>query len=911
MFRTYSDVRPEERAGVVGAFLTLFGILAGHTLLETARDALFLARLPSSQLPWVYLAIALVAVLFSAGSWKRPRGRYDLSLLLVGCAIVTFAFWAFSSLQRSAWTLYALYVWSGLVGTLTGLQFWLMLGDLYTVTQAKRIYRVIGTGSLLGAVAGAGVARWITAYHPPQVLVFAAALAFAAAGLGPAILVRRPDSPSQAPLGPGGGGSRFWEALTLFKAHGYVQGLGGLVLVSTVALTLADYVFKSTVAQAVPRENLGTFFATFYMILNGLALVIQLLVMGWVFQRLGLHRALWILPSLVLLGSTGVAFGGGVLAALLLKGADGTLRHSLHRTSMELLFLPLPDGLRSRAKPFIDVVGQRGGQALASLAILTDLGIRRGDAVLAGAAAALCVIWVAWAADLKLHYLELFRVALREGTLRDRADMPELDLGSLENLFAALNSRDDREVTGAMDVLAAEGRVRLIPALILYHPSQPVVLRALEHFERSDRTDFIPVADRLLSHADHEVRAAALRARSSVAPEEKVLRDAQNDPSALVRATALAGLVSGGWITDDAQAILDGLVRGSSEAQLALARAIERQPGPIFQELLLELAASPHAAVRAQAAAAMGAVRSEAFLPALLAMLSDRELRGAAREAFVACGDAALRFLEAALVDEALPHEIRRHLPRTISQFPPAQAATVLQAHLLEERDGQVRFRMIRGLGRLATDNPDLKLDVRLLRKAIDRTLEAAFRLAHWRNTLLAGAAAEPRRATPGHELLAALLLDKELHNTERLFRLLGLVYRDEDFHNIHRGLRNSNAKVRASSRELIENAVRRPLRDPVLALVDDAPLEARLARARPYYEPASLDYQALLAALLDQRSETLRALAAYHVGELGLTALRGRLESFDPRATGFYFSHVVERALRMLEDAARVAHAH
>src|SRR6185436_3203009 len=188
---------------------------------------------------------------------------------------------------------------------------------------------------------------------------------------------------------------------------------------------------------------------------------------------------------------------------------------------------------------------------------------------------------------------------------------------------------------GAMDVLAAEGRVRLIPALILYHPSQPVVLRALQHFERSDRTDFVPVADRLLSHADHEVRAAALRARVSVAPEETVLRGAQGDPSPLVRATALAGLVSGGWISDDAQAILDDLARGSAEAQLALARAIERQPAPIFQELLLELAAAPHAAVRAQAAAAMGAVRSEAFLPALLAMLSERELRGAAREAFV------------------------------------------------------------------------------------------------------------------------------------------------------------------------------------------------------------------------------------------------------------------------------------
>ena len=41
-------VRPEERRGTVAAFLTIFGTLAAHTVLETARDALFLARLGAS-----------------------------------------------------------------------------------------------------------------------------------------------------------------------------------------------------------------------------------------------------------------------------------------------------------------------------------------------------------------------------------------------------------------------------------------------------------------------------------------------------------------------------------------------------------------------------------------------------------------------------------------------------------------------------------------------------------------------------------------------------------------------------------------------------------------------------------------------------------------------------------------------
>src|SRR5262249_51417784 len=154
-------------------------------------------------------------------------------------------------------------------------------------------------------------------------------------------------------------------------------------------------------------------------------------------------------PMLLVFGAAGVAFGGGLLAALLLKSADGALRPSLQRTGTELLFVPIPDSLRARAKPFIDVIGQRGGQALASVFILSELSMNRGESVLAAAAAGLCVLWIAILVELRPHYLELFRAALREGSVELRGAMPELDLNSLEALFASLNSRDDHEVLDA------------------------------------------------------------------------------------------------------------------------------------------------------------------------------------------------------------------------------------------------------------------------------------------------------------------------------------------------------------------------------------------------------------------------------------------------------------------------------
>src|SRR5262249_7681227 len=137
---SFISVRPEEKRGATAAFLTSFGILASHTMLETARDALFLARVPAARLPFVYLMIAGLAVVITQLPSRRRRSpSYALSLLLGGSAGVTFFFWLLGR-WRSPVELYALYVWTGLVGSLAVLQFYVVLADMYTVTQAKRIY---------------------------------------------------------------------------------------------------------------------------------------------------------------------------------------------------------------------------------------------------------------------------------------------------------------------------------------------------------------------------------------------------------------------------------------------------------------------------------------------------------------------------------------------------------------------------------------------------------------------------------------------------------------------------------------------------------------------------------------------------------------------------------------------------
>ena len=897
---------PANRAAA-GAFLTLALVMAGHAILETARDALFLARLPVSRLPWVYLAVTLgvIVVARAQHAYARFQSRRVLAVMLGGAAIVTVGFWLACAWTRSPLVLYGLYVWVGLYATTIVTQFWLVVSELYTITQAKRVYAFIGAGGVLGAVVGSAAARGVTALTESRHLILAASVPLVAscaasiAALGSSAIETQPDAakrallpaPSRAPL----------------QVDPYVVRLTLLALISTIGLTGVNYLFNSAVVLHVAPERLGKFFATLNIAENGLGLVAQIFLVPWLLRVLSVSRALTILPGLFIVGALGVALGFGLLPALLLVASDGSLRYSLHNTGVELLYVPIAREARGSAKRLADIFGRRGGQVVASLAILAVAAHSRVTTLLAVAITALAVVWIGLAIDIKRHYLDLFRSKLQRGGIEAHVELPPLDLVSLEILIAALSSSDDSEVIEALDLLEAEDRARLVPALILYHPSRAVVLRALAIFERSLRQDFVVIADRLLSSGDPEVRAAALRARSVVRPSPDVLRAALEDPSEAVRATALVGLAHPGVPeAEKACRDLEALAReGSTVAKIAIASALRDRPGVVFDEVLAILAESDDAALLCETAAAIERVGSARFLPLLLPMLAKRRVRAAARAAFAAMGKEGLDYLARSLADRSLPPEMRRYIPRTLSYFRARDAAPMLLRGLLDEPDGLVRFQMLRALGRIRLQSPRVRLDRKVLARAIDLTVTGTFQLIGWRVTLARGVAEDATRATAGGDLLDAILRDRERKAIERLFRLLGLAHPGEDWKRMYLGLESKDPVTRSSSRELLEHTLDQPLRGAVLALVDDTPAAERLSEATAFHPSEPIAYEALLGVLLDSGSETLQCLAAYHVGELGLERVRPHLEQILSSGSPFTAS-VVERAIDLLDDPDR-----
>ncbi|MCA9604563.1 MAG: hypothetical protein KC619_03140 [Myxococcales bacterium] len=895
-----ADVRLAFAAG-----LFLFALLGGHTILEVARDALFLAELPAEQLPFTYLAIALVAfvaVRIDRALSRRLEQRRLAMLTLLAAGGGTVGFWfAFGvgPVGMGAFVPHFFYVWTGIISTFAVTQFWRLLAELFTVSEAKRLYSRIAAGGSLGAVGGAALADLAQAWLTPRDLLLVGAGLLATTAFIPALVfppvAPAGDEPSAAP-----------DEETPPDVVRYVRRLVLLVALASITAVLVDYVFKATVARELTTAELGPFFGRFYIALNVASLLVQITLAPRILVWLGATRAVSVLPALFVIGALGHVATELFALAILLKGADGGLRHSLHRSAFELLYLPLSKAVRNRYKTTIDALGQRGGQALGSLGILAVGLLGVGARELSAAVAILSVAWVVASLALRRRYLDLFRANLRAGSIETRVEIPELDLGSLESLIASLNSPRDDEVLATLDVLADYQREALVPALVLYHPSRPVVLRALALFAASSRTDYLPVARRLLSHGDEEIQAAAMHAIAGLLPESELREELDHDHGRPARAAVLVALVARALDTDGSAAreLRECAEHETLAVRVALTRAIRLRADMRLAPLLHAMAARvPERALVHELAEAYGAMPDAEGIEHLIRWLGPRASRLEARAALASIGEPAFRALVATLPDLTRPLDVRGHLPRAIAAFRTERAAKALFTQLLEESDGWVAYKLLRALHPLREAMPELRFDERELTRLIRRNLERAAHVLAWRVALERGQAEVPARTTEGGQLLGPVLADKESQALDRAVRLVALLSPHEDLRRITNALRHGDRRRRAETRELL-GAIAPIAVGPALdALLSDVAPAARLARTRETMavEEVEETYEALLEALLRDPSEAVRAVTAYHVGELRLSGLRDALLEASALVSGLT-RDVVTRAIEELD---------
>jgi ATP:ADP antiporter, AAA family len=868
--------------------VVLFAILVAHAIVETARDALFLARLGPQHLALAYLAMAGCAI--GAVVMLRRHKAIDPRRLLIGfLGLATLGTGVLAAtIARSASLVFVFYVWTGFIATAVVPTFWTVIDRSARISEAKRLFSRIGAGAVVGAMVGSATAGALGRVVAARHLVTVGAFAFALATVVAIALV--PRTPVDAPpIRPPRAEALSW------RSRRYVRRLLAVGLIATVVLTLGDLTFKRVIAERLAPDELATAFGTIYTGLNALGLVIQVAVTPRILARWGVGAALTVLPLIVIATALGFAFTGALVAMIALKIGDGGLRHSMYRVGSEILYLPVPAPVRDGRKLVADAIGQRGGQALAALIALglAWLGVSaRSVGAVTGIVGGGWLIAVVIA---RRAYVAQFRDTLQAGEIQRDVALPPADADSLRVLREILASPKEVEALTALELLARTAR---IPTRAFTHPREAVVRHALSLLDGDLRPDLVGVLAGLREHPDPEVRAAALAASCRARFDRELLVRASADPAPQVRAAALVGLASHAADAPGVDAGLAALAAGATADRLALVRAIAFSPSPRFRAMLEQVLAHDEPAVIREVLHVFANAPALVDLEGVLGFLADPGLRADARRVFVAAGPRALARLIEASEDPATSPAVLRHLPRTISRFRTAAAAAALMAWLVRELDGHRELKLLRALGRMRADDPDLVIDPAPVRDYVRRAAAGAARYAAFGDQQAALGAI----GSPTAELIRDLLADKRWAAIERGFRGLGILYPRAGLRTVHDAITSGDDARRGAAREIVEATVRLDLRSGLLAALDDlAPAQRRAALGKLAPGPFATA-EAFLAALLVDPSESLRCVVAYHIAEQRLVGLRGELVRLRSGRQPAFVIHAFDQAIARLD---------
>lgn len=854
---------------MLGAGGAMFAILAGHTIAETVRDALFLGNHGPRSLAFVYLllaGIAMIAVVINAQLVRRLGRRYALVATLV---VATGGSLAFALVGPSPHASFALYLWTGLLGTVVIVQFWLLAATMFTTTEAKRLYGPIAGAGAVGTLAGA-VGAWALLHvlAPAHLLIVTGGCYLAAAalllgdrgGIESRLRPTRVAATKRAPRPPAGS---------------YVRRLAILAICATAAALLADYLLKATAAAALRPDQLPRFFARYNGVVSAISLALQVFGATWLVRRIGVLGMVVLLPLVMFGGGVAAVVTAGAFAAVAVaKGGDASLRYSVTRVATELLWMPVADDVRVAVREPLESVVARLVQAVIAVLLLglVALGLVT-PTVIAALLAATAGMWLATAVTMRTSYLAQLRRSVSRRSLQPHH---ELDLRDAETVAEALSSDDDARVIAAIQILTVHKRTRLIPALVLRHDSPAVLAAALDAIAVPSRSDWQALANRLLQQPSPEIRMLALRALARAGETTAIFNGlADHDPAVIAHAVfwklQLAPLLPS---LEDPAAV--ALLAQGPVARLQLLEAIRKDGDRRWTDAMLAIADD---APLEPLALAIARVPDSRFVPLLLAKLGSRAGRVSVRAALVAIGAPALDALVAALADDGTATPIRLHLPKAIAQFGNQQAAVALGAQLARERSGAVRYRVLRALARLAVDS-EIILPAPPLLTELHVHLREHFRLRAIALPLLADT--DPQDSAV---LLRGLLADKISQSLDRAFLALQSLHPREAIREIERAVAGADRRARAHAVELLDTLTRSPLyrgevaaegRRGVMLLGEDLEPRELLARAGHAAEIAA-SIEDGLARLIHESDTLLAACAGYHA--LQLRTLAGELD--------------------------------
>ncbi len=428
--QTLLDIKTGEVKITILALAATFCHGVSNVYLFTTSHSLFLNVFDAQDLAYTYIGGALAVLLVGgAYTWLQhkvsPTKLVVWTLLFLLLTLLGARVWLFLGQTKGPAAFLA--VWSVAYSTLTYMSIWGLFGQLFDTRQAKRLFGLIGAGEFAADIVAGFITPVLVSAIGSINLILVAALGLFGSVVFTILIARAfgkaapraASTESDTPAPKLGEMLRDRYALPLHLIWG----------LSLMVFYLMDMAFSNQVEMHYgdALDPMASFLGVFFAVGSAVNMVFQTFFTGRVLDRIGILKALFLLPGGVLLGcvamSSGVVLVPRVGLAMFVmtvgcKMYDYILRNAIHDPAFQVLYQPLPPAKRfavqtsvlTRAEPSAALIG--GG-----LLLLGQLYFKIDAANVALIMIVILGIQMAFTFSLREKYLDMLMEALKKRRL--------------------------------------------------------------------------------------------------------------------------------------------------------------------------------------------------------------------------------------------------------------------------------------------------------------------------------------------------------------------------------------------------------------------------------------------------------------------------------------------------------------
>jgi AAA family ATP:ADP antiporter len=398
-----TQILPAERRAVMLAFACNFLLLASYYILRPVRDTVATV-FGADQLQLLFTG-TFIGTLIAAPIYAWLSARVRLNRLLPG----VFWFWLanvllfqvlFKIAPENRWIGGAYYIWFSVINLFMISVFWTLMAELFSASQATRLFALIAAGGSVGAIAGPLVVRLaVHALGLDGMLIIAAGGFLAVIAL---VHLLMHEKERLRRIGGGGQPTTLDHDLAGGALDGfrellrsaYTRHQAAFILLMTWVNTVAYFLQTDVISQAFSGVAArAVAIADISLVVNVLAAIILLFGLGRYVHRFGVTAGLILNPIIMAVAFIALALSPTLLMIQALQVIRQVSQYAIARPSREICFTVVPQADRYKTKNVIDIVVYRFGDLSSAW---METGLRAAGLRVVGSAAAgfgISIIW--------------------------------------------------------------------------------------------------------------------------------------------------------------------------------------------------------------------------------------------------------------------------------------------------------------------------------------------------------------------------------------------------------------------------------------------------------------------------------------------------------------------------------------